>query len=251
LRTLIIELERGEHDRDWLLEHYQNTTLKRIEQHIRFADYWYAANGQFTDLHEHAQKIAADAGLSFDRDEAWRWIAAGGFTEDNPGTPALGGLDVGAVKALTSLFDNKTDIDWAVKKYNIFTLDLEGAEDIKIPVLENGRIIQRPCARRDGKTVPVYGLWKVMLTLLTRHRDIGSIFRDMHASATKKYKDPYAVTQVIAQTMSVLDVLVTDGWVKAEHNPQYPMLKIEDGVWRGNFEINDDELTHRLESTAP
>ncbi len=249
LAYTILELERKSHDRQWLLDNYNESIRRRIGQHIRFADYWYAANGQFTDLYEHAQKIAEDAGLKFDRDEAWRWIAGGGFSEDNPGTPALGGLDVGAVKALTSLFDNKDEIDWVVTKYNIFEIDLEGAENVELPVLENGRIEKRPCARRDGKTVPVYGLWKIMMGLLVQHRDIGTIWRALHAGLTRKHGDPYVVQQIAAQTMSVLDVLVTDGWVKASHDPRFPMLNVQAGVFQGNFVKNDDELTRRLAAT--
>ncbi len=78
----ILELEQGKHDATWLKHHYEDNQKRRIKQHIRFADYWYAANGQFSDLQKHCRDIAKDAGLKLTPEQAFRWLSQGGFTND-------------------------------------------------------------------------------------------------------------------------------------------------------------------------
>ena len=54
----ILELRRGEHDSTWLRQRYDDKNRGTIRQHIKFAQYWYAANSCFTELKEHCAKIA-------------------------------------------------------------------------------------------------------------------------------------------------------------------------------------------------
>src|SRR5262249_28260172 len=82
LAYIILVIDRGDHDPNWLKKHYAATQRARVGQHIRFADYWYAANGQFLDLRAHCQHIASDAGFQLSPESAWRWLAQGGFTHD-------------------------------------------------------------------------------------------------------------------------------------------------------------------------
>ncbi len=63
LAYTILELDRREHPRAWLLEQFQDTQLKRVRQHIRFADYWYTGNGLFSAIQETCTKIAKESGL--------------------------------------------------------------------------------------------------------------------------------------------------------------------------------------------
>ena len=57
-----------EPERRWIREEYQRRNRRRVLQHIRFADYWYSANANFTDLKEYTREIARDAGLELDAD---------------------------------------------------------------------------------------------------------------------------------------------------------------------------------------
>ncbi|MCA9298448.1 MAG: tryptophan 7-halogenase, partial [Phycisphaerales bacterium] len=91
LAYTILELERGNHEREWLLDRYQDLQRRRMMQHIRFADFWYAGNGQFTDLESLTQAIANDAGIKLEPKDAFRWLSNGGFLEDIPGRAGLGG----------------------------------------------------------------------------------------------------------------------------------------------------------------
>ncbi len=59
----ILELERKEVDETWVKSEYTRSHRSNISQHIRFADYWYSANGCFTDLNEYCRQIAKESGL--------------------------------------------------------------------------------------------------------------------------------------------------------------------------------------------
>lgn len=63
----ILELDRGGYSPEWLREEYQMRQIRRISNHIRFADYWYTANAQFADLKEFTKQLAADNHLDLSR----------------------------------------------------------------------------------------------------------------------------------------------------------------------------------------
>ena len=47
--------------------------------------------------------------------------------------------------------------------------------------------------------------------------------------------------------MQILEVMVTEGWVKAASDPSKPRFDIKSKTWSGNFRTNEDDLTHRME----
>ncbi len=63
LAYTILDLAKGQHDAGWLKEQFSLRQAQRIRTHIRFADYWYTANAQFTDLKGFTAKLAQDVGL--------------------------------------------------------------------------------------------------------------------------------------------------------------------------------------------
>src|SRR5690606_1119685 len=140
----ILELDRGELDSSWLRQHYDLNQRARIRQHIRFADFWYAANGQLTDLQDHCAEIAREAGVRMWPQQAWRWRAQGGFANDVVGQAGIGGLDLAGVKQVTQLLTDK-DVAWQASQYNVFKLNLKGAQEEMIPVYKEGRIQATPC----------------------------------------------------------------------------------------------------------
>ncbi|MFX6819329.1 hypothetical protein ABTH35_20400, partial [Acinetobacter baumannii] len=81
--------------------------------HIRFADYWYSANGQFTDLQEYCREIAAHAGLTLDAESAFRWLGTGGFTDEVSGVAFTGTYRVSAIKQFTGRFSGE-ESPWAI-----------------------------------------------------------------------------------------------------------------------------------------
>jgi len=103
----ILEIDRGDLDPDWLKKEYDTGHRGQIRHHIQFADYWYSANGRFTDLKEYCSNIAKSAGLSLDADEAFRWLATGGFTLEEPGLARALTYRVGGIKFIAQWFSGK------------------------------------------------------------------------------------------------------------------------------------------------
>jgi flavin-dependent dehydrogenase len=98
LAYTILALEEEKHDGNWLKSQYDHNQRSRVKKHIRFADYWYAANGQFTDLQEYSREIARDSGLNLSPEKAFQWLAQGGFTNDILGQAVIAGFDLGSMK---------------------------------------------------------------------------------------------------------------------------------------------------------
>ncbi len=150
LAYTILELERGELERDWLLTRYDELQRSRVRQHHRFAEYWYTANGYFDKIQEHCSEIAKDAGLELDPKDAFRWLSNGGFGDDIPGQVGIGGLDITGVKQIMQRFSG-VKAEWAISGKNVFKLNLKGAEKTTIGKLQDGTIIPVPCYVRGGR----------------------------------------------------------------------------------------------------
>ena len=136
--------EDAQIDETWLKHSYSNTQFRRINQHIRFADYWYSANGQFTDLKEHCASIAKDAGLKLTPEKAWAWLARGGFTNEGLGQPAAGSFDLPSLRLAMEIMTDQ-DNDWELNKFNQFKLNLSNAKQSEFPIYSNGEISKVSC----------------------------------------------------------------------------------------------------------
>lgn len=239
----ILELEQGKLDADWLKSHYNDTQRRRIRQHIRFADFWYAGNGQFTDLEEHTSRIAKEAGLSMRPKEAFRWLSTGGFSDDVLGFTGIGGLDVGGVKQIAAMFGDKDELPWEVSRFNHFELNLRAAETVAIPVLQNGRILRAKCFVRADRRLPVLGMFDRVVRALEQHSDINDIARFFDADARKR--DPRSVEFQFMLSMQALEVMLNDGWVVGKHNKKKPLMRVTSKAMSGNIMHNTDALTVR------
>ena len=220
----LLELDRGEHDGDWLRERYQEGQQRRIGQHIRFADFWYAANGQFTDLQDYTRTIAQDAGLDLSPQAAFQWLGTGGFTNDVLGQVGIGGLDLAGVQQITQRFTGGT-LCWELSKYNRFKLQLADAQRDHLPILDQGRIRREPCYLRDGHVLPVTGLFALLIQVLQKSADIADIskqilayFSTASSTATPQLGLHYA--------LQVLEVMLSEGWVKGTLDPRKARLKV-------------------------
>ncbi|MBL4698967.1 MAG: tryptophan 7-halogenase [Phycisphaerales bacterium] len=244
----ILELERGRHDPKWLKSHYDSTQKRRMAQHIRFADFWYAGNGQFTDLEEHSANIAKDAGINMRPKEAFRWLSTGGFADDAQGAVGIGGVDLGGVKALAARFGGKDDLGWELSKFNSFKLQLNGAKKIATPYLQDGEIVPAMSFDRGGRQLPSYGMFNVVLNVLSRQTELKEIMGDIRETCKKKYGIHAPLQEMIC--MQVFESMVTDGWVTGKVNKKRPMMNFSSSAISGNFTANQDELTKRIESAA-
>lgn len=241
----ILELERGRHDAEWLKRDYEQTQRRRIKQHIRFADFWYAGNGQFTDLEKHSAKIAKDAGLKMRPKEAFRWLSTGGFTDDVQGLVGLGGVDLGGVKSLAARFGGYKELAWEINNANHFTLNLKGATQVATATLKNGEIIKAVEFVRDGKRLPTVGMFNIVIQVLKQHQDLEAIDGSLKRVCAQHYGTDAAVHQMLCY--QCLESMLNDGWVVGVMDKKRPRMDFRSRAVSGNFVPNSDELTQRLE----
>ena len=89
----ILAVDQAQFEPKWLKDQYTENQRQRILQHIRFADFWYAGNGCFTDLKEFTTEIAKDAGLNLSANDAFQWLGTGGFVSEQTATGIAGFAD--------------------------------------------------------------------------------------------------------------------------------------------------------------
>lgn len=237
----ILELDRGEHDPSWLKLQYEAVQKRRIGQHIRFADFWYSANGIFTDLQEYTTQIARDAGLELSPQKAFQWLGTGGFTDDNLGQVGVGGLDLAGARQVSQIFMD-SDYEWELSKYNEFRLNVEGAELIDIPTYENGTISRIPCYLRGNKHLPVYGFFKTLIAVISEHKDITRIVENVKRELMKS-SNPAELQLWVNQAMQAMEVMIGEGWLRGKLNLKKPRLAIgsprEGTLIHTNVDLNE------------
>jgi flavin-dependent dehydrogenase/uncharacterized protein YjhX (UPF0386 family) len=224
LAYTLFALSETAHDPQWLTEQYGENQRRRVRQHMRFAEFWYAANGQFTDLKEYCQLIARESGLALSAKQAWAWLAQGGFANDVIGQAGIGGYSLSGMNQVTQRFLDE-DLHWHANDRNVFKLNLAGAERQRIAKYELGRIIAVDCFVRDGKRMPVVGFYELLLECLKRTSDIQSIVAMIGATVQKQIH-PAEQKVIVLHAMQVLEVMVAEGWVEASLDPSRPRLSL-------------------------
>jgi flavin-dependent dehydrogenase len=224
LAYTILELDRrdSEHDPGWLKSVYCQTQRARVRQHIQFADYWYAANGQLTDLKEHCASIARASGMPMAPDAAWRWIARGGFSNDALGQPMIGGFDVAGVKG-TIQFLSARPMKWMASEYNVFKLNLAGATEIDAPAYVNGTIDKVPCYRRGSRVLPLTGAFRTVVDTLHQTSDIAEILRILGHSSQDR---THAARAGFERALQCLEVMLAEEWVVGKLDRKKPRLNL-------------------------
>lgn len=229
----LIELDRGEHDAAWLKQNYETNQKSRIGQHIRFANFWYAGNGIFTDLQAHTSQIAQECGLELDPQAAFRWLGTGGFAQDDPGLANVGVFSVSAIKEFAGKFF-PGEVEWKINNFNEFRIDLAGAEKTTIPIYSDGRVTPILCYQRDGKTLPMHGLYRVVTHALNRTEKARQLLTELR----NLYNGDEAG---VGQALEVLEAMVEMGWVKPKLNKSQPNLKL---MIAGSIRETTDLVTH-------
>lgn len=228
LAYVILELERGEHDAEWLRSRYESLQRRRIGQHIRFADFWYAGNGCFTDLEQMTSEIAKDAGIRLDPKQAFQWLSNGGFQEDIPGRAGVGGIDLAAAKKITGILTNNQDVGWQVNQFNIFKLNLTGAKEEFFPILANGRIFKTRCYQRGPKVLPLVYSYQILVEVLKKHSYIMDIARELMGIFQSRGNSPAQANIETQQAIQALEVMLIDGWVWGQLDPKRQRLVASD-----------------------
>ncbi|MEQ9617364.1 MAG: NAD(P)/FAD-dependent oxidoreductase [Phycisphaerales bacterium] len=222
----ILELDRGEIDGDWLKERFDYRSRSNVQQHIRFAQFWYSANSNFTELTEHCAEIAKEAGLKLRPKEAWRWLSQGGFTTEFLEIPSIGSFDLSTMRSIIGRFDKRgSKSKFLAHGYNDFKLNLKGATKEMLGQLENGRIKQIECWVRGESRLPIAGLYQVMLTVLETTSDISEIVEELRAYFPAQSEYAGAGSQ-FSLCMQTLDMMITEHWVTRSINKKRPMLSM-------------------------
>ncbi|RPG19739.1 MAG: NAD(P)/FAD-dependent oxidoreductase [Phycisphaera sp. TMED9] len=224
---------------DWLKDSLSQSQLRRVRQHIRFADFWYASNGQFTDLQEHCAEIARESGIKMSPEAAWRWLAQGGFTNENTSTPALGTCDLPSLKqVLWKLTDKKGD--WELNHKNVLKLNLRNAERKMMPVYEDGVIKREDCWVRGQNRLPMTGIFKVVVDILEQESRIDRIHKmivDYYGGPTQK-KSHLSPIKVAVQAM---EAMINEGWVIAKIDKKSAKMAINRPEENDFIHMNRDE----------
>lgn len=217
----LIELLDGtkSSEEEWLKDSISQQQLRRVKQHIKFADFWYAANGQFTDLQEHCRVIAEESGMKMKPDAAWRWLAQGGFTTDSGVHATAGSFDPGTLKQVQWMLTDRVS-GWNVNKYNVYKLNLHNAERRKLAIYNDGKVQRRECLVRGENVLPLAGWYGVLVDLIKIDGRIDRIFQ----SIARNYGGQSGIASPQQQCMQALEVLLTDNWVTGRLDKKVPRL---------------------------
>lgn len=218
----LLECERSPADAAWVKKWYDEKTRLNIGQHIRFAKYWYAANSCFTDLQEHCANIAKDSGLRLTPQQAWRWLAQGGFAHQNLEAAGFGSYDLASTKSIIERFSG-SKARFAMSQYNEFELNLRNTEEVERGVARAGRIERVTCLQRGEALLPLTGYWLVMLDVLKRERDAEGIYKALVRAS------PGSDTIGMLLHFQVLEAMISAGWVTGKLNKKRPILTVQAG----------------------
>lgn len=239
-------------DIDWLKSFYDQSQRKRIQQYIRFAEYWYASNGHFTDLYKFTSEIARESGLNLDPRMAFRWLSFGGLNHEDFLGPGLATMDVLSVKEVTKIFSGQKDLTWEINKYNVFKMNFEGADKDHVPLFHKGVITRVPCYRRGPQILPMTGLFRLVAQAIRERATADEIQADlkMRAAAPEQAMG-MGPSQFIAQAMSTLETMVLDGWVIGKLDPRKPRLNFQPPeALDYNIHANRDDIEKRRVMTV-
>jgi len=214
---VILALERKDYDSEWLRHFYCDTHRYQIRQHIRFADFWYTANGVFSDLKDHARQIALEAGLTLTSDNAWQWLGQGGFIERDSGT-SVGGYGLLLGKQIISSFTGE-GAHYEIVGKSHFRLDTEGAERDWTAEMKGGRITRLRMYRRDGKLLPMMHVMGWLATFLRTERTFEELLMATRNYAIEIGQAGQNFPKFWQEVLTDLEAMLSDGWVVARTDP--------------------------------
>ena len=239
LSELLDSSEDENADTTWLKESVSESQMRRVKQHIRFADFWYASNGQFTDLQDHCAEIAKEAGIKMSPEAAWRWLAQGGFTNESSSAPALGTCDLPSLKQVLWVLTDKKG-DWDLNHKNVLKLNLRNAERKLMPVYDKGKIKREDCWVRGQNRLPMVGMFKVVVEVLEQESRIDRIHKLLieyfgGPNSTKSHQSPIKIA------IQVIEALINEGWITAKIDKKAPKMTVARPAENDYVHINRDK----------
>src|SRR5579871_1569276 len=220
----ILELDRGKHDAQWLKEQFARRQSSRLRNHIRFADYWYSANTQFKDLQEFTAQIASENGLDLSPQNAWRWIAAGGFIDEDVAI-GTGTVSLQQIKVM-GRFLNDLEADSPLEKNNVFKLDLSGATWMDRARYADGKVFRDQCYVRGDRVLPIAAVIELLVNILQRTSTLDGIMGSLEAIYRARSNDFEFIAGTLRFAIEGLEAMISDGWVKASYDPSRPLAQL-------------------------
>jgi hypothetical protein len=218
---ILLEAQRGG-DLEWLRSQYETRNSRRIRQHIKFADYWYTGNGNFNDLRDYVSTIAGEAGLDLDGEKAFQWLGTGGFIEEDMGVAGLATLRIDQVHQIGQRLSHTAPVS-SLHGYNLFLLDLKGAEETKIAIFDEGRISTISALRRGNKVLPLGGYFSWVIQGLKHSAQLDSMIPYL-AEQTAKQGIRFDQT-FHARITETLEAMARDGWIKRKVSASAPLIE--------------------------
>jgi flavin-dependent dehydrogenase len=241
LAYILVDHLKGTNDPAWLASHYQVTQQKRIRQHIRFADYWYTANGHFSELKEFVTEIAKDAGLELSPNEAFQWLGTGGFINDDWRVARVATFALGATKQLTQFFGGG-EAQWQVAQFTHFKSNLFNAERSTVPAFHNGQILVREVLRRGAETLPLVGMYQKLAQFFEVERHVA----ELEQFLTLSCQTPATYTNAV----EVLEAMIQTGWIEGRIDPTFKTFSISTPDQSEVLHTNVDGYAERPTLTA-
>ena len=219
----ILAAERGDYDREWLQSWYSATNRKAISQHIKFADFWYASNGCFTDLIDYTAEIANEAGLDLTPDEAWRWLGTGGFVDPNTVGSGYGGYTLRLAKQISGNLLG-TGSRYLAGGMNLFKLDLSGAEKDWGVSMAQGKLSRHRAYRRGKHMLPNVRLFSLIITATRDGCTAQDIFDVLAAKVNEGSIERAMVPRFFSDAFDAVEAMIADGWLIASRDDSQPGL---------------------------
>ncbi len=220
----VMELERGEVDPGWLKSQYDEGHRGQIRHHMQFADYWYSSNGHFVDLKNFCADLAEGAGITLTPEDAFRWLATGGFTMDTPGVAAALTYRLRDIKYLTAEIVGER-WDWELTKTNSWKLNMQGTKKGVMAEYVDGRVKQTACLRRGPKVLPIIDVFKHLLNSLNRETDsIKVLEATVNAMVSQ---DQIEIERAPMLVVEAMEAMVAEGWIEGKLNPDRPCIKVD------------------------
>jgi flavin-dependent dehydrogenase len=239
LAYILVDHLKGGNDPSWLASHYEVTQQKRIRQHIRFADYWYTANGHFSELKEFVTEIAKDAGLELSPNEAFQWLGTGGFINDDWRVARVATFALGATKQLTQFF-GEGDSTWEISKFSCFRANLAGAEVETVPAFHMGQILLKQSLRRGEEVLPLVGTYQKLADFLHLERTA----QEVQTFLSITCPSPAAYTNGI----EVFEAMLVVGWVTGRCEAGIPAFEIRTPDQSEVLHLNNDQVELMMNS---
>ncbi|MFI4883160.1 MAG: NAD(P)/FAD-dependent oxidoreductase [Phycisphaerales bacterium JB064] len=216
-------LHMGLHDAGWLLQGYADKVRRHFDLHARLAQLWYAGNRQMVEHAAGMQALAASAGLKGNAQHAWSWLMQGGFTATSLVQPQVGSHDIGGARALVGMLtEGMPAPSIALQQFNVVKPNLVGAKQEYFVDFRAGAVHCTPCYVRDGRILPMIGVYERLLEALKRSTVLAEVLDDLRRTIQSVV--PLANQgQALSRCIQALEAMLQDGWLIAKHDHRRPI----------------------------